>query len=643
MNEKILYSYALAKTIYEQKEDYIDTFYPFVLKVLPPNRGYFNLSSIQKKIKDNYGLSIPEHSLVAIITRAKRKGLVKIAGQDICLNDQGVKYIDGLESEDRVSHRIRSLMKDIKEYLDDPKLSLEEIYEIILFFINKNIESIMDFFNPEESDSLNIPTTEKQKYSNKIVNYFELAEKEKPEFWKTLQDIVYGAVISISAISEDIAEVNKRFQSIQIFFDSNFFFSLFDLHTPEVDKPAKELYELLKIHKFKLKIFDFTINEIIAVLSNYRKEQHMYIPGIKVNSIYSTITNLGWTSIDVEEFILNIEQKIWDLGIEIESTNINLKTYNPKEEHMRAILECKPLLPYQNKRIRYHDLAAIERIKAIRRTYKRRIEHSKAIFLTSDLRLVKCNLICMGHKEEKTICEVISDRVLTNILWLKNPTILKDIPMKSIISIHSKEIFIDNRIWRRFYEVASKLKENGEVLNTDLATLFYNRYIESVLSKLDDSNIDKITPKFLLEEIEIAKKDIDDNIYHKLDRQKKIFEDKLSKKDLEKEDLLQRKVTEIKEKVHMDSKKISKNLVNIFSYVIGISIAVIFFKYVAPFFLKRYAKLQPHLTLANTFLSILAFLGIRFSFNKFKDRMKDRLFKRIYKGKLTSLELDKDN
>jgi len=528
MIRKLLYTYALAKSIYEQRKDYIDTFCPFVLKVLPIDRDILDLITIQGKIKDNYGLNIPEHSLKSIITRAKNKNYITVVKWQVRLNEKGIEYLDRLEPEKEVDRRINELLADVKSYLNEPRLSLEEIYKIVLCFINENIDPIIEFFDPNGICKLDIPRLKIRNYEDTLIQYFLDAEKQKPHLWKTIQDIVYGSVIAVSSISPNIAEINRRFKDVQVFLDSNFIFSLFEFHFPEINKPAKELFELLKIYKFDIKVFDFTVNEMVHALSNYSSEQHMYVPGIKVNSIYSNLKSKRWTIEDVKEFIQKIEERIWSLGIKIEPSKIDLTTYIPKKEYIDRILEYKPLQPYQTERSRYHDLAIIEKIKEIRSTPKREIEKSKAIFLTSDLKLSKFDFLELSHKENATICEIIPDRLLTNILWLKNPTIVKDIPFKTIIAIHSREIFIDRGIWRRFYENVRKLREEGRIEDKDISMLFYNHYIEGVLLEFDESEADKITRELILDEIEKMSGMIDIETQKKLEEQKRIFEDKIT-------------------------------------------------------------------------------------------------------------------
>lgn len=638
MNNKLLYTYALVKTLYEQGKNYIDTFYPFVLEVLPRDKSPLNLASVQEKIKEDRGLNIPEYSLKSIITRAKRRGYIVVERWQPRLTERGVEYLDRLEPERDVKRRINELLEDIRIYLNIPQLPLEEVYKILLCFINENIESVVEFFNPSGVYRLKVPQVKIQKLEPKIVQYFELVEKQRPGLWKTLQDILYGSVISTSVMSSNIAEINKKFKDLQVFLDSNFIFSLFEFHFPEINKPAEELFELLKTYKFELKVFDFTIDEMVSVLINYSREQYMYVSSIKVNSMYSNLKSKGWTNEDVREFIQKIETKIWDLGIKIERSDIDPKTYMPRKEYVDSILKYKPLQPYQTERVHYHDLAVIEKIKEIRNSPKREIERSKAIFLTSDLKLSRFDFLELGHKERATVCEVIPDRLLTNLLWLKNPIIVKDIPLKSIIAIHSREMFIDRKIWKRFYENIRKLKEEEHIQDKDISMLFYERHIEEVLLKLDESEIDKITSEFILEEIKKMSNTIDIKTQRKLEDQESMFKDEIAQKVLEKEKEWRGKIEKIKERMKNDSNRKASNRVNCLTWIISLFIVVIVFVFVQRI-IRSWNNIQPYAWAISFIISLFSLFGLKISFGKIRARLQSKIFNKIYRSSLSKLEL----
>lgn len=634
-----LFTYSFAKTLYEQKKNYIDTFYPFILKVLPDDETALKIDYIQSKVKENYGLDIPEHSLKSIITRAKKKGYVTEQKWKVKLTEKGVKYLDRLESESEVNRRISELLDDIKIYLKKPQLSQDEIYKIVLSFINQNIYTLVLFFNPaSDITKVDLPIKKTRKYEDKLVRYFEITEKQKPTLYKTLQDIVYGSVISTAASSPKIAEIDKKFKSVQVFFDTNFILSIFELHFPEFSKPAKELFNLLKINEFTLKVFDFTVDEIVGVLKNYSSAQHMYIPNVRVDSIYSNLKSKGMTIEDVKEFIQSVEKRIWDLGIKIEPTGIELKTYRPKkEENLIRISRCKP---EKSERAQNHDIAAIEKIEQIRGKPAREIERSKAFFLTSDLRLSNCNYFEWGHKENMTVCEVVPDRLITNVLWLKNPITIKDIPLNSIIAIHSREILINRRIWIRFYENAQKLKADGYINDRDLSMIFYNHCIEEVLSKFDESDIDKVTSELILEEIANASKGIDSETQKKLEEQKKIFEDRITQKELEKEKKWERKLGEIKNLMKTRAQKKSKRIIDIVSGICVLIVAILLWKLVGVV-IVHWNTIEPIVWIVGFIISIgLPLLGIKIKLEKVRKRLESQLFNRIYRKQLRELKIE---
>jgi len=631
MTRRLLYTYALVKSIYERRRDYIETFCPFVLKVLPINKDILDLTTIQERIKDSYGLSIPEHSLKSIITRAKKRNYISVVRRQVRLNEKGIEYRDRLEPEREVDRRINELLEDVKSYLNEPQLSLDETYKIVLCFVNENIDSVIEFFDPSGFCRLEIPKTKIRKYEEKLVQYFKIVEKQKPTYYKTLEDIVYGSVISTAVSAQDISAIDKKFKNMEVFLDSNFIFSLFEFDFPEINKPAKELFELLRTHKFDIRVFDFTVNEMARVLNNYAEEQFMYVPGIRVNSIYSNLKSKGWTIEDVKEFIQKIEERIWSLGIKIEPSKIDLTTYIPKKEYIDRILEYKPLQPYQTERIRYHDLAIIEKIKEIRSTPKREIEKSKAIFLTSDLKLSKFDFLELSHKENGTVCEIIPDRLLTNILWLKNPTIVKDIPFKTIIAIHSREIFIDRGIWRRFYENVRKLREEGRIEDKDISMLFYNHYIEGVLLQFDESEADKITRELILDEIEKMSGMIDIETQKKLEEQKRIFQDKIAQ-EVEKQKEWEAKLEEIKERLKLVSQRRSISYINILLYIFLLLVVI----GTIIIMLSKFSKL---ISCVVAICGILGFFGINFDIWRIRSKLSTKLFNIIYRRKLKELEL----
>jgi len=252
--------------------------------------------------------------------------------------------------------------------------------------------------------------------------------------------------------------------------------------------------------------------------------------------------------------------------------------------------------------------------------------------------LSNCNYKEWGHKENMTVCEVIPDRLLTNILWLKNPTTIRDMPLKSIIAVHSREILVDRKIWKRFYENAKQLKEHNRINDKDLSMIFYNHYIEGILSKLDESDVDRVTPEFILEEVANASKSIDYETQKRLEEQKNIFEEQINKKDIEIEKY-QKKLEGIKSSLRTRIQKRVKKYVNILSWIFVIVFFILLLKSL-PLVIKKWNVIEPVVWSVSIFISIvLPLLGRKIALKKLRESLENRLFNKIYRKKISELEI----
>ncbi len=501
--DKSFFTYALIKSLYDRGRDYTDSFWPFVIRALPVGKSA-NPVQIQRSLRDEYSLDIPQHVLENILKRAIAKEYVAKKRKSYYLTDAGLEYLDTCETEEDVSNRITSLLEDTKTFFAENGvlLELKQVYELLQSLIRMNLKSFVEFINSQPSyDEIVFENPSPQ--MGLLVKYIMHAEENRKEHYHTLQDMILGSIISevLSSGESSIDGItNTKFKDCQMFLDTNFIISVLDLRPPEFAGPAKELFNLLKKQKAKLKVFSFTVDEIVRVISGYLTDSARYPTSIRIDSIYSHLKRQRWTKSDAIEFIANIGSELENIGIKIEQKELDLNHYTPSDVECRsAIIKYKPdqSLFYQN-----HDLAAIETIRQLRHAPTRRLEDANAIFISSDAKLSKFNYIEMCHRENGTICEVILDKLLTNVIWLKDPASRPS--FKSIIAAYSQNLFVDKNVWNRFYDVLSELRNKDRIESERISVLFYHNYIEGVLRTLDETQLDKITPLFVLETIEEA-------------------------------------------------------------------------------------------------------------------------------------------
>ena len=135
--------------------------------------------------------------------------------------------------------------------------------------------------------------------------------------------------------------------------------------------------------------------------------------------------------------------------------------------------------------------------------------------------MAKFNFEYFGHHYDSTISEAIPDFLLTNFLWLHNPSFSSEIPLKVLISAHSQYLFVSRKVWETLLKVIRELKDTSSISDDKVAALLYHGNIEEVLKDIDETECDSlITTDFVLEKASEAAVNLN-----------KVFVNKLHKKE----------------------------------------------------------------------------------------------------------------
>ena len=655
-----IYTYALMKALFDEGNDYLDSFWPFAVRVIPKDASWTTIA-IQDELRKTFDLRMPIHVLSVILRRIEKKNYILKQDDMYKLTESGYEYVSKMETNKEVERRLNKLCVSIQDYFAKKSVNLtnKQIRDMLTYFINKNIEYFSQYINPTiEARSNPQIADSNERY---LLEYFEVADKQEPDNFKTLEGMVMGSVLSVLLCvqtAEDLQHLeHSKFSPCDIFLDTNYVFSVMGLHAEEFNEAAIELYDLLREHKFNLRVFGFTVEEISRVINAYCSEGYRYPTSIRVYSLHSSLRRKGWKETDAREFVMYLEKNLQERGISVEWVkDATLGNYKATDEVRKSIKRYKPeqATPNQN-----HDLMAIEKIRDMRERTVTRLEDSKALFLTSDARLSRFNFET-HHKKSGTIGEVVLDRLLTNILWLNNPS--TRLSLKAIIASHSRDLFIKRNVWNKFYEVLQNLKETGKTTEDKIATLFLHNYVEDCLLSVESTEV--ITSDFVLDQIEKAQKQKETdfhNLEQEIEKLQKLGQEKAaeleskkrelekSKEELRKEKdfaktLVQtaaetaradanRKWLQRVESIKSETRRKSEKTASLVSNVLKASALII------------YISVLTWAYLSNIPLSVLSFVLSAVGFGgligiwKAAGRAQPWLFKRIYNRRLNALEL----
>ena len=155
--DKLIVTYALVRYCWHEGSDHLDCFWPFALRIMPTDRQPVDLPYIRDCLKTTFELDIPLYSVRTILKRAEKGHYVdRIPAkyplmEKYMLTEKGVTYMQDIELEAQVERRMNALFVDMKQFVDKEigyTVIEEDISTALLSFVQKNVEPLVEFFNP---------------------------------------------------------------------------------------------------------------------------------------------------------------------------------------------------------------------------------------------------------------------------------------------------------------------------------------------------------------------------------------------------------------------------------------------------------------------------------------------------------------
>ncbi|MGI6624874.1 MAG: coiled-coil domain-containing protein [Limnochordia bacterium] len=621
-----LYSYALAKSLYESNKDYLDTFVPFVCMVLADHASSLRVSSIKDGLKKRFQLSIPDHVLDEVCGRGISKGYLSRYDGYYAVTLEGQSYTGQVLSERDVERKANHLAERFSQYLarsDHQGIEPEQALELLVSFINRNLAPLTSFL---ETPQVDLANGSSDAYTRIIVKFIVDAEKTYPDLFEILSDLVYGSVIC-TVVQAQRDYIPQTLKGVKVFLDSNIVFSFLDFDHDEVARPRKELLHLLRKEDCELLVFDFTLDEMVSVLRGYPIYCDNLWSQVRVNSIYSNLRRRGKTPQDIVSIIGNLDKSLLDHGISV------LKTKHDLHSRPRT-LDLAPLVPYKvdrNDRSLYHDMLAIDEIQRLRDHQRvRKLEESQVLFVSADVGLSKYDLEMNNHRESSSIPNVMLDRILTQILWVKNP-INSSLPLYSAIAAHSRTLFVDRNVWRKFCQIVSSMYEQSA--SEELSLLVYNAQLEDILARANDPAI--IDEEFIMSQANKIRRDMEEErkqseqqrsiLVKTLEREKSeatSAQDELQK-TREKKAASEKELARLQECIHGDAERKAELTIRC-----AINLVTAFLT-VCIFYIWNKWKIAGQVVAAIT---VLTFLGVKMDVVGIQEKLFKPIKERIYRN-----------
>lgn len=487
-----LVTYHVVRDFHDRSGNPNDIVEPFILEALKATPQ--SKDALRKAIQRAHSFEIPNAVITNILQKLVRQNVVVEKSEKYALRTEG----PAAQLQDQVRdirRRLEALYDDASGFFASRGIKLERETFLQLFdeLLVENTAHVLAAVSPGAA-SLDIQDLTSEKRA--LLAYIADAEARRPVSYETISRFLSGAILSIFLRAKRQREeiLGEAKTKLIFYLDANFVLSLLGLDSEEAAAGARQTRDAIASNGHECRVLDISLSEVSHLLLNYPKQAHLYTAAVPTRHLYWHLKTRGWTSADVTEYVADLHTKIAGEGIAIETSNVNLTSYKPTDATEAGAIE--KYRTYKSNKVRRHDLAAIDYVRAKRGGKARKFSEARVFFVTSDRGLARYNQEAAGHTDDGTVVEAILDIALCNILWLQNPSL--KVPVLTLVALHAHTGVVSDRLWKSFHQQLLKLRSEGALKDDSIAALLYHDFLREALARHEEEGGSEVTAEDVL-------------------------------------------------------------------------------------------------------------------------------------------------
>lgn len=470
MSKTAITSLAILKVNWDTyKKSYTENFTPLVAECIRlSDQPFVSLSEIQGRMLAEFGLRIPSNSLKVILSHVQRQGYVRrehgtyvpMPSKLQTLRVQPVRQ-QILSSHDATITNLREFCRTRYSV----NWTSEEAEDALLLYLKDHDLDIL----LAAAEGTPIPAV-RRKISNArfLVSAFAIhVQREEPDAFSYLEDVVKGHLLANALVFPDVSAVARKFRRTKVFLDTRVILNALGYRGIPFRATGKDLLDLLYELGADIRCFRHTYDETVGILYAVSKALSTKSLAELYEAVGRTFYEQGASESDVMLAIATLERDLKRLHVEIEDKPSYEHKYQLDEAELDRMLERN--VRYTNQPAKVRDVDSLSSIYKFRkgRDYTL-LEDCRAFFVTTNFDLVKTSKTFFNAYQSVTSAPIaITERNLANILWLKKPIAVPELPRKQIIADSYAALEPPGKLWRKFLAETKKLQARGDITAED--------------------------------------------------------------------------------------------------------------------------------------------------------------------------------
>lgn len=503
MTTSTLTSLAILKVNWDHLDaDYVQNFVPFVAELARiSDEDIVSLPAMQRAMRSEFGLRIPQNTLQMIISRAVKRGFFRRESSVIYKVQEACERSTFRQTKDAMTATHDRVLSGLREYarsFHGKKWSIDDAEAALLNFLADSSLSLL-YDIAEGSNSASV--AEGQQFV--VGSYVEQICKKETALLDDLALLARGNLLANAMYLPEPRQLQKKFRRTTVYFDTSFLVFAAGFASPDRAAPCLELINLLAESRAELKCFSDTLNEVQGILDACADRLKKGLLRDAYGPTIEYFIETGKTASDLELMSARLPEKLRRLGIHVvDRPSFDDFQYQVDERAFEEHLDS--VIGYTNPRARIHDVdcvSAIARIRAGKES--REVEECRAIFVTTNTRLAMATRqFFQPDSRPGSVALAINSYALANLLWLKNPTAAPELPRKLVVAHAYAAIQPPAGLWKKYLAEIARLEESGSVTNEEYFLLRHALSAKAALMDLTNGKEEGFTegsPKEILD------------------------------------------------------------------------------------------------------------------------------------------------
>ncbi|HYV15538.1 MAG TPA: hypothetical protein VE972_05930 [Conexibacter sp.] len=513
----LLGTLALLLANYDDQRDYLSNFEQFVLDRLKawPSDEPVNSKQLREALAEAFSLPpIPINTVTLLRDRVHEQGYLKLSTSRKLMTvparlavvpDLSAERTEVLGHFTALADSLRAYAKAVHELdwsAEDANGALERFVEGfgIEMAMAKRDGSLANQQEADEDQALSV-----------VHAFARHALEREPTSMKYLEEMVKGSMLANVLYFQDQVTPLVKLDDLVVYLDTRVAFRVLGLCDDELAAGEHELMELLRQFNVPVRIFDHTVQEMIAVLEGVAQNLRLVHAGQldleqlarQGQEVLLHAVRSRWDPSDVHEIVTTLDQRLGVVGIVPEPTPRYTRRLTLDEKSFEQALR------YQREEAAAKDVLSVSAIFRLRDGQPSRdLSRTRAIFVTTNNRLVAVTRRFMrsqGKESKVPLC--VGDLSFTTQLWLRSAGEHRSIPRKLLIAESFAALNPSPELWSRFLDKVAVRRDAGEITSEQVHALIFTIEGREGLVNVtrgDPERIDEDTPFEVLKQYEDA-------------------------------------------------------------------------------------------------------------------------------------------